>query len=278
MFKGRKLLIATKHKKESILAPLLQEALGVTCIVAEAFDTDALGTFTGEIERPADPVTTVRTKCLQAMELYNCDLGIASEGSFGPHPTLFFLNADEEFLILIDRKNKLEIVAREISTETNFDKEEVSTEAELQAFADRVGFPEHALILRGKKGGSQDLIKGITDNAVLQTTFHSLLEKYGCVTVETDMRAMHNPTRQSVILKAARKLLTKVQCECTACGTPGFGVTETRPGLPCEDCNFPTHSVLSYVYKCQKCGFTKEEKYPHQKLAEDPMYCNMCNP
>ena len=278
MFKERKLLIATKHKKESILAPLLEEALGVTCIVAEAFDTDTLGTFTGEVERAADPVTTVRTKCLQAMELYNCDLGIASEGSFGPHPTLFFLNADEEFLILIDRKNKLEIVAREVSTETNFDKEEVNTEEELETFAERVGFPAHGLILRGKKGTTTDLVKGITDGTVLKNTFRKLLEKYETVSVETDMRAIHNPTRQAVILKAAKNLVEKVRCECTVCGTPGFSITEAKPGLPCEGCNFPTHSVLSYIYKCQKCGFTKEEKYPHQKLAEDPMYCNMCNP
>lgn len=278
MFRGRKLLIATKHKKETVLAPLLQQALGVECVVAEGFDTDALGTFTGEIERASDPITTVRAKCLQAMELYDCDLAIASEGSFGPHPTLFFLNADEEILILIDRKNKLEVVAREISTDTNFDGEEITTEEELKSFADRVKFPSHGLILRGKKGQTNDLVKGITDWDTLLQAFNQLLQKYEAVYAETDMRAMYNPTRMAVIGQTAHKLIEKLSCQCDVCGTPGFSVTEAKPGLPCEGCNFPTRSTLSYVYTCQKCSYTKEEKYPHKKQAEDPMYCNMCNP
>jgi hypothetical protein len=56
--------------------------LGVICFVNENFDTDLLGTFTGEIERKLDPIATARQKCLLAMKLSNCDLGVASEGSF----------------------------------------------------------------------------------------------------------------------------------------------------------------------------------------------------
>ena len=112
MFKGRKLLIATKHDKEKVIAPILEKELGVTCFVAENFDTDVLGTFTGEVERKDDPITTARNKCLMAMELNNCDLAIASEGSFGPHPAIFFVHADDEMLLFIDKKNDLEIIAR----------------------------------------------------------------------------------------------------------------------------------------------------------------------
>ena len=74
MFENRRLLIATKHEKEKVLAPLLEAALGVRCFVAENYDTDRLGTFTGEIERTGDPISTARVKCLQAMELHQCDL------------------------------------------------------------------------------------------------------------------------------------------------------------------------------------------------------------
>jgi hypothetical protein len=104
LFNDRRLLIATKHKKERVIAPLLEKNLGVICFTNDSFDTDALGTFSGEVERELDPITTVRKKCLLAMEASDCDLGVASEGSFGAHPSIFFASANDEFLIFIDKK------------------------------------------------------------------------------------------------------------------------------------------------------------------------------
>jgi len=51
LFENRKLVIVTKHKKERVIAPLLEKHLGVVCFVSEGFDTNTLGTFCGEIER-----------------------------------------------------------------------------------------------------------------------------------------------------------------------------------------------------------------------------------
>jgi len=82
MFKDRKLIIATKHNKEQVIAPLIEKALGVICFIDEDFDTDILGTFTPERVRKLDPISTAREKCLLAMKRTGCDLGIASEGSF----------------------------------------------------------------------------------------------------------------------------------------------------------------------------------------------------
>ncbi len=90
LFEGRQFVIGTKHHKEKIIAPLFEEAFGLECLIPENFDTDQLGTFTGEVERKGDPITALRNKCLLAMDLSQCDLGIASEGSFGSHP-LFLL-------------------------------------------------------------------------------------------------------------------------------------------------------------------------------------------
>ena len=120
MFQGRTLLIVTKHEKQKVIGPILEKELGVNCVVTDNFDTDILGTFTGEIERMDNPINTARHKCLMAMELANCDLAISSEGSFGPHPSLPFITAEDEFLLFLDKKNNLEIIVREISTETNF--------------------------------------------------------------------------------------------------------------------------------------------------------------
>lgn len=278
MFTDRKLIIATMHRKEQAIAPVLEQALGVKCLTDDSLDTDELGTFTGEIERTLDPLTAAREKCLRAMHRNNCDLGVASEGSFGPHPTLFFAAAGDELLIFIDLKNKLEIIVRELSTETNFNGQAIHNWNEMHAFAQQIGFPSHALILRKAKDEPTEITKGITDLQQLKTAYELLSTKYQSVFAETDMRAMYNPTRMGVIEKAARKLADKIRSTCPQCQMPGFGITDAKTGLPCSLCGFATHRVLSYLSVCAHCGFTKENLYPHGKTAEDPMYCDVCNP
>jgi len=278
MFKGRTLLIATKHNKEKVIGPLFEDELGVKCIVPLDFDTDKLGTFTGEIERKEDPITTARNKCLMAMELTGFDMAIASEGSFGAHPSYFFVSADDEFLLFLDKKNGLEIITRELSTETNFNGGEIKSEKELRDFANTAEFPSHGLIIRKKKDDYSEIIKDITDWPTLLKTYRHFSKKEGLAYIETDMRAMFNPTRMKVIEKATQKLVEKIKSCCPKCSTPGFGITDAKTGLPCELCNFPTRSTLSYIYVCQKCSFSKEEKYPKGKKKENPMYCDICNP
>jgi len=278
MFNNRKLVIATKHEKEIAIAPLFEKELGVQCVVAKNFDTDILGTFTGEVERKDDPITTARNKCLIAMELNNSDLAIASEGSFGIHPAIFFAHADDEILLLINKKNNLEIIVRELSIDTNYDGEEIKNEKQLIGFAKKVKFPSHALIIRKAQNDFTEIKKGITDWETLNKTFHKFIEKYGTAFIETDMRAMYNPTRMKVIEKATQKLIDKINSCCPQCNTPGFGITDAKKGLLCMQCSFPTRSILSYIYTCQKCSCTKEEMYPDNKTTEDPMYCDVCNP
>jgi hypothetical protein len=278
MFKGRDIVIATKHQKEQAIAPIFEKEFGVKCLIVPNLDTDQLGTFTGEVERKSDPITTARNKCVVAMELSNCDLAIASEGSFGPHPNISFIPADDEFLLFMDKRNGLEIIARELSTETNFNGTIVTTKEQLMEFAHRTKFPSHGLILRNSKEELNGITKGITEPAKLLSTFNYLIENFKTAYVETDMRAMYNPTRMGVIETVAKKLVEKIKSTCPSCQFPGFGITEVKQGLPCEICNFPTQSTLSYLYICQKCGFHKEEKYPKGKKTEEPMYCAMCNP
>ena len=278
LFENRKLIIATKHEKEKVIAPLLEKNLGVTCFTNENFDTDILGTFSGEIERELDPIATARKKCLLAMEASNCDLGVASEGSFGAHPSIFFASADDEFLIFIDKKNNLEIITRELSIETNFGGKAIETEKDLLDFSESVKFPSHGLILRKSENDNTDIIKGITDTTLLKKAFKKLLNESNSIYVETDMRAMYNPTRMTVIENAAKKLVDKVKSCCPQCNIPGFGVTDVKKGLECSLCGSSTNSTLSFIYFCQKCNFKKEEMYPHKKTTEDPMFCNYCNP
>lgn len=278
MFKGRKLVIATMHGKEKVIAPILEKILSVNCFVPSNIDTDSLGTFSGEIDRKETVLKTLRQKCLLAMEMTNCDLGIASEGSFGAHPSIFFAQADDEVLLLIDKKNDLEILAREISMETNFNGKAIENEQELLEFASLVKFPSHAIILKPAEKEFSKIIKGITNKTHLLNSYQDLILDFGKAYAETDMRAHFNPTRMKVIELATHKLVKNILSICPKCKTPGFSVTEIKSGLPCEWCNSPTRSTLSFLYSCKKCNYIKEEFYPHKKTKEDPMYCDFCNP
>lgn len=277
-FEGRRLLVATKHGKESVIAPLVERSLGVSAQAPSDFDTDLLGTFTGEVDRGNDPLATLRKKAQLALDRYDYDLVIANEGSFGPHPSAWFAGADDELIILLDRTHDIEIIERELSLQTNFAGDQISSETALRNFAEKALFPSHRLIVRRDSKTTAGLVKGIGDWDTLLNAWRLAMEEYGSAYVETDMRAHLNPTRMKVIERATEKLLEKVHALCPSCGTPGFGISRAIKGLPCSLCHQPTQSTLAFVCRCAKCGHEAERLHPHGKTQEDPMYCNYCNP
>jgi hypothetical protein len=277
-FEGRKIVLATMHHKEKVIGPILAQELGLTCFVPDHFDTDVFGTFSGEISRENNALTTVRAKCLAAMVATHSDIGIASEGSFGQHPNAGFVAANDEIVLLIDQKNDLEITGRSLSLNTNFFSKEISQEKELWDFAAKANFPSHGLLLRSKEIKNFEVRKGIVCDKELIEQFRYFQSKYESFFVETDMRAMYNPTRMEVIAQATRQLVKNIKSCCPQCQIPGFTVVEVRLGLPCSWCKSPTESVKSHIYSCSKCQYATEVWYPHQKKTEDPTYCNYCNP
>jgi hypothetical protein len=266
------------HGKESVMAPLLEKELGVHCMVSPEFNTDSFGTFSGEVKREKDALETARLKCYAAMDATGCDLAVASEGSFGPHPVYFFAPSDEEIVLLLDRKNGIEIWARELSTQTNFNAKEVKSSAELLDFLHAVEFPSHAVILRESSIGTVCMHKGIHTEEHLHDAFNQLINRFGVAYIETDMRAMHNPSRMKVIEQATAKLINKVLAVCPSCAWPGFDITNHKTGLPCSLCGMPTQSTLSHIYSCVSCGFSREQFYPKGKETEEPRFCDYCNP
>lgn len=278
MFEGRKIVIATKHRKEEVIAPILIEQLGLDPFVVEGLDTDLFGTFTGEIERDAGPLEALRRKAERAIQITGVDLAIASEGSFGPHPTVFFVPAGEELMLLMDKKNDVEVLAKSISTETNFGSAEVETEEDLLAFADKSQFPSHALILSAAHENNAGFVKGITSKDVLLSSFHDIRERSKTVFVQTDMRALFNPTRMKNIALACHVLMKNIKSTCPGCVTPGYIVSDVLSGLPCSLCGRPTKSTLAHQYVCKKCGQEEIRYYPNLKVEEDPTFCDYCNP
>jgi len=278
MFAGRNLVIASMHKKEVVIAPAIEGELKVNCFVDDRFDSDVLGTFSGEFKRDTDVLSTLRKKCYKAMELTNCDLSIASEGSFGPHPYIPFVQADDEVLMFLDKKNNIEIVAREVSTITNYNALTVTSIEQLVKFANESLFPSHALILKQGEYLYEEMKKGIHSWDVLVNTFHEWYPKNGHVYVETDMRAMCNPTRMQVIKDATLKLIQKLKSECPKCGMPGFDVVLSKKGLKCSFCGMPTRSISANVLVCKHCNYSEEKVFPFGKYSEEPMFCDFCNP
>lgn len=278
LFSGRRLLIVTKHQKEEVIAPLLEAVLGVTCFVVKDFDTDSLGTFSGEISRKDDALTTLRKKCWEGMQAEGFDLAVATEGSFGNHPTVFFAPANDEFIMLIDQKNKLEIVERVLSLDTNFDSSEIKTRDELKAFLDKVQFPSHGVILKNAMDNWTKIYKGITDYDTVETKFDEIIASSNSCFIETDMRAMYNPTRMKIINDVCVRLINKLHSVCPECLYPGFGVVGAEAGLLCSSCSMPTRSTSAHIYQCQHCNYESKVLYPNGKKTEDPMYCDFCNP
>ncbi|HEY6955109.1 MAG TPA: DUF6671 family protein [Flavisolibacter sp.] len=277
-FGKRALVIATKHEKEKVLKPLMEDHLGVSIVVANNIDTDDFGTFSGEVERQASPLETARKKCQAARKLTGAELVLASEGSFGGHPVIGFLPADEEILLLIDYKYGVEYKAKVISTQTNFRGNEYFDWEPLLFFASEVNFPSHGLILRKEKNDYSEIHKGITDWDRLKESFYYFRNKHGKVFVETDMRALYNPMRMKVIEEAGHKLIGVIHNLCPLCQAPGFEVKEVIRGLPCSQCSAPTQTAKAYVYLCQHCGHAQTKNYPNKKEKEDPMFCDECNP
>jgi hypothetical protein len=278
LFSGRRIAIATKHAKEQVIAPHLMRELGLICLVPDDLDTDQLGTFSGEVERVDIPLETARKKCHMAMEMASTDLAIASEGSFGPHPSIPFIPGHEEFLILIDTKNQWEFIVRKVETQTNYCHIDLRSIDQLDAFLEQAKFPTHGLIVKKNASDASECIKGLHDEFVLRKTALDFLQLIKQCHIETDMRAMHNPTRMAVINDLTVELIQQIKSSCPQCDSPGFRVTAFERGLPCAWCDMPTHGVMAEIYSCQTCLYLEKRPPIRPLLKEDPKYCFYCNP
>ncbi|OPJ55290.1 DUF6671 family protein [Alkalithermobacter paradoxus] len=278
IYKDRKIVLLTKHKKEEVIKPILEEATGCSVIVETRFDTDKLGTFARDVERTKSQLDTARLKIEIGMELSNTDIGIASEGSFGSHPYIP-IPWNVEIVLLYDKRENFEIYGVCENGETNFDHITTDKFDDVINFANKIGFPEHYLIIRPDNSSSNQVIKGINNYDWLKEAFDLCLSnsKSGNVFLETDMRAHANPTRMKNIKKATEDLISKLNKCCPNCGAPGFVVSEVEKGLPCELCNLPTERILKNISKCYRCSYIREEMYPKGNTAS-AQYCNYCNP
>lgn len=274
---GQSVALLTQHGKEALLAPILEPALGCQIILAQGYDTDQLGTFTGEVARTRSQLDTAKAKARIGMELTQSSIGIASEGAFIPDPYSGLMPWNVEVLVWLDDALGIEVSGL-AQGPAQSQQRTVETWSELQSFAQMAAFPEHHLVLRPDDAHQRCWQKGLHDWRSLAHAFDQCqaASRTGRVHVEHDLRAFCNPTRQHLIRRAAQDLLKKIQSCCPQCKLPGFSVTAHTAGRPCKGCGLPTRLPKSSIWQCGACGFQREEA--SSETHADPAQCDACNP
>ncbi len=268
----------TQHGKESLIGPLLGQSLGCLVVRAEGFDTDRLGTFSGEVPRPDSQVQTARRKARIGMDLLGTPLGLASEGAFVPDPFGGLLPWNIEVLVWIDDARALEVTAIAQGPARSLHRS-VSSVDDLLQWASEAGFPEHHAMLRPEGVRQAAVRKGLHDVDALLSAFGACKAESpkGLVLAENDLRAFCNPTRQRMIVRAAEDLIKQLQSACPACQRPGYWVKEKVGGLPCRACGLPTRLPRALIWRCNGCGHQASEPASNATHA-DASRCDHCNP
>lgn len=282
---ARDAVLATRHGKLELIAPALAR-VGYALRAVDV-DTDLLGTFSGEVPRPGPPQDVAVAKARLAMGASGVRVGVASEGTVGPSPTVPFANADVELVVLVDDVLGITVVGRHVGHGLRVVGEDVTPAAlatdgvldDLLVRAGVDGSDGHHLIVRPSVGPAHPVVKAIaTAEALLAAVARCAgASPDGRARIETDLRAHLCPSRHPAIVAAAGDLAVRLASRCPACASPGWGVVRAVPGRPCADCGAPTRAPRADVEGCVACP--EERARPRADLAPvDPAQCDRCNP
>lgn len=261
------LALLTCHGKGEVIGPLLAEHCGTGLVVTDAFDTDRLGTFSGETPRTLPALDCATRKAELACELTGLSVGLGSEGSVGEVPAGGLLPWHQELVVLVDSERDLRIIGRHEGPA--FQRQQRCTDwPTLAAFFNDTG-PEQAVLLRNK----EQLRKGLTTLDSLKAAFEEL---GGEVDAELDLRAHLSVRRRQRIAAATHNLIERLQSLCPACESPGFWVERGEPGLPCAACGQATWRMRARIWHCPACQY--QVRRPVKEVLAEPRHCQACNP
>jgi hypothetical protein len=279
-FHGSQLIFATNHGKAEAASEPFARILNAT-ITPLSIDSDTLGTFTGEIERPGSMLDALRGKVLLARELTNERWVLVSEGSFSSSDGFGLIVHGIEMLMLHDALTGAEIVEQHISYDTNYATATLTSSKELEPFLKRISFGSHALVLY-PDGLFLDgnVRKGITDRNEAATIVEQQLKASPkhAVLAMSDMRAHRNPTRMAAIRSCCELLAQRLNTTCPSCESGGFGLVAAVPGLPCEECGAPTQRARAERHACPFCAHTLERPRSDGATFASAAECEWCNP
>jgi len=273
---GKLAILPTLHGKQSVIAPIFQNELGIEVQVAE-IDTDQFGTFAGEIPRTLSQLDAAIAKARSAISSTGIPLAIASEGTIGPNPLIPIASSDLETLVFVDSEQELVIHESFRNSEVIAERKIVRPGENLDEFLERADFPNHALIVRTEQGSSVSAVKGIRDKAALVQAVYELSAEAGSVVVESDLRASFSPSRMKNIAACARLLARRIGALCPQCNTPGWGSLSPIFGLPCADCgSYVESAVRADQFGCAGCDY--KQVFARGTTVAEARFCDSCNP
>jgi hypothetical protein len=279
-FRGSHIIFATNHGKAEAAREPFYEILG-SQVEEIPIDSDSLGTFSGEIARPGSMLDALRGKIKLAQNHTEASLILASEGSFSSADGFGLLVHGIEMLMLTDTRTGVEIVEQHISYQTNYATATLRSLSDLHNFLHRIHFGSHALVLY-PEGLSLvgNIHKGITEMGEAERAFHLCASRSPSQSVVgmSDMRAHLNPTRMREIRACCELLAKRLNTSCPRCGSGGFGLTATVPGLPCSECGTPTQRPRGELHTCAFCGEQRELPRSDGKTFALASECEWCNP
>lgn len=218
---GAPILIATMHGKEAVLAPPLA-AMGFKVLLPLGYDTDALGTFSGDVRRPGTAFEAGLEKARRACQITGVPRAISSEGSYRPCQTLFPGARNAELLSFVDIENGIEFVEYLTDLPTRFVKGRVPADIdapETRALLSAMGWPEiRAMVVPHDPGNGtmpEHVFKGIESADELREAMQHCARYTddGQVHLETDLRAHMNPTRMASVARVGQALVQRLYRE-----------------------------------------------------------------
>ncbi len=282
LYHNRRAVLTTMHGKEVVISPAFRKRLGLRVETPTGLDTDALGTFTGEIARIGTIRETAIAKARLGMTSMGISIGIASEGSYGPHPHIPFIAGGIELMAAVDDDRGIVVCEHLIDDSPVYDHVITAESGDITSFLNRICFPDHAVIVRPHQNDDSDAfihqglrtVEALSD-AISSAARHSSDNR---ALVQTDMRAHMNPTRMATVRRLANALSDRLATSCPGCDMPGYGLVDIESGLPCEWCGASSLMILYQVFGCVACDFRERRPRPDGRTHADPSQCPQCNP
>jgi hypothetical protein len=270
-FHGGHFGLVTLHGKASIIAPALAQRWQAHLSNNTNFDTDSLGTFSGDIARVLSPRECALHKAQLALDLTGAEFGLGSEGSFETTRWGFGV-VNQELIACISSKEGWCVVGSH-SAYVAVAECRYGDSAARQTFWHNLPAEQGVMLI-----GERHMAKGVRSEAEANTLLTSWYGQHipADLRISYDLRAHQSPLRRTNIALALENLMMRLESACTQCGRPGFWPDLRETGLACRACGFPTDNPRAYIACCDGCGF-QQSKATTASHA-DPATCPMCNP